>query len=62
MVGEEQEEGGNPGAAGLKGLRVLVAEDRGLIAMNVVQILHLAGCAVVGPAATLGAGLDLAAR
>jgi CheY-like chemotaxis protein len=46
----------------LDGLRVLVVEDRGLIASQLAQILCQAGCTVVGPAATLMAGLDLAQR
>ena len=52
--------GGAAGGIGLPGLRVLVAEDRSLVAGRVAQILRRAGCAVVGPAATLAAGLDLA--
>jgi DNA-binding response OmpR family regulator len=47
-------------APGLAGLRVLVVEDRGLIAAKIAQILRQAGCTVVGPAATLTAGMDLA--
>jgi DNA-binding response OmpR family regulator len=46
----------------LNGLRGLVVEDRGLIAMKIAQVLRQAGCTVVGPAGTLGAGLDLAQR
>jgi DNA-binding response OmpR family regulator len=49
-------------APGLEGLHVLVVEDRGLIAGKIVQILTKAGCAVVGPVATLEAGLRLAHR
>lgn len=54
------ERGGAPGSAALGGLRVLVAEDRVLIAAKVVQILRGAGCVVAGPAPTLAAGLELA--
>ena len=49
-------------ATTLAGLRVLVAEDRSLIAAKIVQILRRAGCAPVGPVATLRAGLDLTRR
>jgi len=48
--------------AALEGLRLLVVEDRGLIASKIAQILRRAGCAVVGPVATPGAGFDLARR
>jgi len=44
------------------GVRVFVVEDRGLIAAKIAQILRQAGCTVIGPAATLRAGLDLASR
>lgn len=43
----------------LAGLRVLVAEDSGLIAGKIALVLRRAGCVVVGPAATLAAGLGL---
>lgn len=56
------ERDGRAGAAALEGLRVLVVEDREIIASSVAQALHKAGCSVVGPAATLGAGLVLAKR
>lgn len=46
--------------AELQALRVLVVEDRGLIADRIALILREAGGVVIGPAATLGAGLDLA--
>jgi hypothetical protein len=56
------EEGHVPSSKALEGLRVLVAEDRGLIASRIAQILRGAGCAAVGPVATLEAGLKLARR
>jgi DNA-binding response OmpR family regulator len=46
----------------LAGRRVLVAEDRSLIATKVVQILRRADCVVVEAVATLQAGLDLTRR
>jgi len=48
------------GTSTLQGLRVLVMEDRALIAAKVMEVLHEVGCVPVGPAATLQAGLDLA--
>ena len=39
--------------------RVLVVEDNGLIAAKLAQVLRRGGYAVVGPAATLAAALDL---
>lgn len=49
-------------AGGLNDLRVLVVEDRGLIAAKVAQILLVAGCVVVGPVGTLRAGLEIVRR
>lgn len=46
--------------AALAGLRVLVAEDRRLIAAQVAMTLRQAGCRVVGPVATVAAGLAFA--
>jgi DNA-binding LytR/AlgR family response regulator len=43
----------------LKDLRVLVAEDRILIAHRVAQILRDAGCFVLGPVPTVRAGLHI---
>lgn len=50
------------GNDGLAGRRILVAEDRGLIAVKVAQVLRGAGCVVVGPVGTLAAGLEIARR
>lgn len=36
-------------SAPLQGLRILVAEDESLIALDLVQALETAGCEVVGP-------------
>lgn len=46
--------------AELTGLRVLVVEDEALIAMALEDILLDLGCAVIGPASTVEAALDLA--
>lgn len=43
-----------------KGLRVLVVEDNALVAMQMVQYLRDAGCATVGPAATVERAVFLA--
>jgi CheY-like chemotaxis protein len=56
---------GEPGnalgaAAPTAGLRVLVAEDRSLIAAQVAGALRRAGCTVVGPVATLPSALAIA--
>ena len=45
--------------AGLKGLRVLVVEDEALIALDLCLVLEDLGCRPVGPAASVGAALDL---
>lgn len=45
----------------LTGLRILVVEDRGLIAGKIVRALEAAGCVLLGPAATLEAGFALLA-
>ncbi len=45
----------------LKGRRVLVVEDEGLIALDIQSILAGWGCSVVGPAATVSAALKLLA-
>jgi len=49
-------------APALAGLRVLVAEDRSLIAARVVQILRRADGVPVGPVPTLVGGTNLARR
>lgn len=36
-------------SAPLRGLRILVAEDESLIALDLVQALETAGCEVIGP-------------
>lgn len=41
------------------GTQVLVLEDEGLVAMEMVQSLEKAGCIVVGPAANISEALDL---
>jgi CheY-like chemotaxis protein len=43
----------------LSGRRILVVDDEPLVAMLVEDLLGEAGAQVVGPAATLAAGLDL---
>ena len=48
-------------ALDLSGLRVLVVEDEGLIAMDVVEILERAGAIVVGCYARIDDGLEAAA-
>ena len=45
--------------AGLEGLRVLVVEDEALIALDLCLVLEDLGCRPVGPAASVGAALDL---
>ena len=50
------------GIPALQGLRVLVMEDRGLIAAKVMEVLHEGGCVPVGPIATVQAGLDVTKR
>ncbi len=49
-----------PAAGSLAGIRVLLVEDDGLIATDVVDILEAAGAIIVGPFARLGAGLGAA--
>jgi len=44
------------------GCRVLVVEDEALVAMQIEGALAAAGCTVVGPAARVSDGLDLAGR
>ena len=44
------------------GLRVLVAEDDFLIALDVADMLRGLGCVVLGPAATVAEALALAGR
>ena len=46
--------------ADLTGLRVLVVEDRTLVAMELEDILTALGCAVVGPVGNLEAAVKLA--
>ncbi|HEY8614474.1 MAG TPA: PAS domain S-box protein [Roseomonas sp.] len=49
-------------ADGLRGARVLLAEDEVLVAMEAAESLIAAGCHVLGPAATLDEGIALAGR
>lgn len=44
----------------LQGIRVLLVEDQMIVAMQVEDILHAAGCEVVGPVGTLQAAITLA--
>jgi len=44
----------------LKGLRVLLVEDQMIVAMQIEDMLHAAGCEVVGPVGTLQAATALA--
>lgn len=44
----------------LNGLRVLVVEDEAAISMLLEDMLMDFGCSIVGPAARLGAALDMA--
>jgi CheY-like chemotaxis protein len=44
----------------LKGIRVLLVEDQMIVAMQIEDMLHAAGCEVVGPVGTLQAALALA--
>lgn len=44
----------------LNGKRVLIVEDEPIVAMALEDILESFGCTIVGPAATLAAGLSLA--
>ncbi|MDJ0391497.1 HWE histidine kinase domain-containing protein [Roseomonas sp. E05] len=55
-----EETGQAPALAALQGCRVLVAEDEALVALELEDTLRRLGCAVVGPAATLGEALRLA--
>jgi CheY-like chemotaxis protein len=43
----------------LTGLRVLVVEDEALVALQLEDMLHELGCAIVGPASRVGQALDL---
>lgn len=52
----------NATAADLAGLRVLVVEDEMLNAMLIEDLLLDLGCEVIGPAATVAGGLELARR
>ncbi|HEY0834592.1 MAG TPA: response regulator [Azospirillum sp.] len=52
---------GTPGE-GLSGLRVLLVEDEAMVAMMLEDMLGDFGCEIVGPAASVAAALDLAAR
>ncbi len=45
---------------GLSGLRVLLAEDEFLVAMDIETMLVRCGCTVIGPASRLDAALRLA--
>jgi CheY-like chemotaxis protein len=49
------------GSATLRGMRVLVVEDQGLIALALVEALQAAGHHVIGPAASSAVALQLAA-
>ena len=44
----------------LQGLRVLLVEDQMIVAMQIEDMLHAAGCEVVGPVGTLEAAIALA--
>jgi CheY-like chemotaxis protein len=44
----------------LQGIRVLLVEDQMIVAMQIEDMLHAAGCEVVGPVGTLQAALALA--
>jgi CheY-like chemotaxis protein len=62
MRGEESEASGRPNGSGLHGLKVLVAEDDGLIALDLACTLRELGCdvlpavpSVAGALAILGA-------
>jgi len=46
----------------LQGIRVLLAEDEGLVALEASESLLAAGCQVLGPAGTLEEGIALANR
>jgi PAS domain S-box-containing protein len=43
----------------VRGQRVLVVEDEALIAMQIEDVLHQAGCTVVGPASRIADAFDL---
>jgi CheY-like chemotaxis protein len=43
----------------LKGLRVLVAEDEALVALQLEDMLADLGCAIIGPASRVGQALEL---
>jgi CheY-like chemotaxis protein len=47
---------------GLSGLRLLLVEDEAMVAMMLEDMLGDFGCAVVGPAASVAAALELAGR
>jgi DNA-binding LytR/AlgR family response regulator len=51
---EARQSGGNP----LAGLRILLAEDEGLIALELERILCDLGCEVIGPVASVDAVLE----
>ncbi|HYD71223.1 HWE histidine kinase domain-containing protein [Azospirillum sp.] len=51
--------GARDGGRRLDGRRVLVVEDNAVVAMALVEALTRAGCAVVGPAATVDAALRI---
>ena len=44
----------------LKGLRVLLVEDQMIVALEIEDMLHQAGCEVVGPVGDLRSALTLA--
>lgn len=44
----------------LQGVRVLLVEDQMIVAMQIEDMLHAAGCEVVGPVGTLQAAITLA--
>jgi len=46
----------------LSGQRILVAEDEGLIALDLEQMLQSFGCEVVGPVSTVGEVLEYASK
>lgn len=46
---------------GLRGLRVMLAEDEAIVAIELECVLYDAGCEVIGPAHTLREAVSLAA-
>jgi CheY-like chemotaxis protein len=46
----------------LRGIRVLVVEDEGLVAMLIEELLEDLGCTIAGSACTLAEAMELARR